>query len=102
MPRRPPRSPLFPYTPLSRPLPPPLQRAHLPVLKATGILSLQELEDRLSLKPGVVFKQLLHIAPNIEERIWPGPPAHRRCQLARQPAMTDRKSTRLNSSHLGI
>src|ERR1017187_2463880 len=74
---------------------PPLQRAHLPVLKATGILSLQELEDRLRLKPGVVFKQLLHIAPNIEERIWPGPPAHRRCQLARQPAMTAIPSRRL-------
>jgi hypothetical protein len=66
----------------------PLQRAHLPVLKATGILSLQELEDRLGFKPGVVFKQPLHIVPDIDERIWPRPPTHRRRQLARQPAMT--------------
>src|SRR5664280_920956 len=36
----------------------PLQRAHLTVLKATRVLALQELEDRLGLKPGVVFKQL--------------------------------------------
>ena len=34
----------------------PLQCAHLPVLKAAGVLSLQELKDRLGLKPGVVFK----------------------------------------------
>ena len=57
---------------------PPLQRAHLPVLKATGILSLQELEHRLGLKPGVVLKQLLHIIPDIDERIGPCPTAHRR------------------------
>jgi hypothetical protein len=74
---------------------PPLQRAHLPVLKATGILSLQELEDRLGLKPGVVFKQLLHIVPHLKERIWPGTPAHRRCQLAWQPPMTAISSRRL-------
>ena len=48
----------------------PLQCAHLPVLKATRILPLQELEDRLGLEPGVVFKQLLHIVPDINERIW--------------------------------
>src|SRR5664280_612286 len=53
----------------------PLQRAHLTVLKATRVLALQELEDRLSLKPGVVFKQLLHVVPDINERIWPGTPA---------------------------
>jgi hypothetical protein len=56
---------------------PPLQRAHLPVLKAARILSLQELEDRLCLKPGVVFKQLLHIVPDIQKRIWSGPSPHR-------------------------
>src|ERR1019366_5129507 len=64
----------------------PLQSAHLPILKATGVLSLQELEDRLGFKPGIVFKQLLHIVPDIYERIWPRPPAHRRRQLAWQPA----------------
>jgi hypothetical protein len=37
----------------------PLQRAHLSVLEASWDLSLQELEDRLGLKPGLVFKQLL-------------------------------------------
>src|ERR1019366_1621353 len=63
----------------------PLQRAHLTVLKATRVLALQELEDRLGLKPGVVFKQLLHVVPDINERIWPGPPAHRRWQLTGQP-----------------
>src|SRR5664280_1377842 len=62
----------------------PLQRAHLTVLKATRVLALQELEDRLGLKPGVVFKQLLHVVPDINERIWPGPPAHRRWQLTGQ------------------
>src|SRR5664279_4141324 len=46
----------------------PLQRAHLTVLKATRVLALQELEDRLGLKPGVVFKQLLHVVPDINER----------------------------------
>src|SRR5664280_1770482 len=50
----------------------PLQRAHLTVLKAPRVLALQELEDRLRLKPGVVFKQLLHVVPDINERIWPG------------------------------
>jgi hypothetical protein len=64
-----------------------LQRAHLPVLKATGILSLQKLEYRLGFKSCVVLKQLLHIAPNIDERIGPCPTAHRRRQLAGQPAM---------------
>jgi hypothetical protein len=31
----------------------PLQRAHLPVLKTTGTLPLQKLEDRLGLKPAL-------------------------------------------------
>src|SRR5664280_2034599 len=38
----------------------PLQRAHLPVLKAAGILSLQKLEHRLGLKPGVVLALTRH------------------------------------------
>ena len=58
----------------------------LPVLKATGVLSLQKLEDRLGFKPGIVFKQLLHIVPDIDERIRPCPTTHRRRQLAWQPA----------------
>jgi len=66
----------------------PLQRAHLPVLKATGILSLQELEHRLGLEPCVVLKQLLHIVPNFDERIGPCPTAYRRRKLAGHPAMT--------------
>ena len=64
---------------------PPLQRPHLPVLKTAGVLTLQKLEHRLGLKPGVVFKQLLHIVPDINERIWTCPPTCHRWQLARQP-----------------
>jgi len=39
-------------------------------LETDRVLPLQELEDRLGLEPGVVFKQLLHIVPDINERIW--------------------------------
>src|SRR5664280_848183 len=65
---------------------PPLQRAHLPVLKATGVLPLQKLEHRLGLKPGVVFKQLLHIVPDLNERVWPGSSTHCHWHLAWQSA----------------
>jgi hypothetical protein len=57
---------------------PPLQRAQLTVLKMARVLPLQVLEDCLGLKPGVPFKQLLDIVPDRNERIWPGPPTHRR------------------------
>jgi len=53
---------------------PPLQRAHLPVLKPTRILPLQELKDRLRLKPALSsnsFCQSLHTSMNGSGRVRP-------------------------------
>src|ERR1035437_3279403 len=63
-----------------------LQRAQLPVLKTAGVLPLQVLENGLGLKPCVIFKQLLNIVPNLDERVRPGSSMCRHRHLARQPA----------------
>src|ERR1017187_10278492 len=63
-----------------------LQRAQLPVLKMAGVLPLQILENGLSLKTGVSFKQLLNIVPDLNERVGPGSSTHCRWHLAWQPA----------------
>src|SRR5256885_13096752 len=78
--RRPPRSTLFPYTTLFRSLPPPDGRVF------AGADAVPELLQRL---PG---KRWLAWGFRI-----PGVPP-----LARHTGDTDRKSTRLNSSHLVI
>jgi len=61
---------------------PPLQRCAPARPKPTGILSLQELEHRLGLKPGVVLKTTSATSLQTSMNGWPGPPAHRRCQIA--------------------
>src|ERR1039458_7492314 len=63
-----------------------LQCAQLPVLKTAGVLPLQVLENGLGLKPCVIFKQLLNIVPNLDERVRPGSSMYRHRHLARQPA----------------
>src|SRR3712207_7191484 len=83
--RRPPRSTLFPYTTLFR------SHQHAPVL------------DRHRLRPVPRRRHLLGLAAGggcprrgVRRRTWRG-----RKRRAR-PAVQDRKSTRLNSSHANI
>src|SRR5258705_4582463 len=81
--RRPPRSTLFPYTTLFRSLPPAL---------ANPLGELDHLINRLlAVQPhDVVVKDLATLRFGF---IW---------QRSVARSFTDRKSTRLNSSHLGI
>jgi hypothetical protein len=65
----------------------PLQCPHLPILKATRVLSLQELEDRLGLKPRIPLKQLLNLVPYLSKRVRPSPSTHRYRHFTWQPAL---------------
>src|SRR5690606_41584557 len=93
--RRPPRSPLFPYTTLFRSgvdvlhITSQFQHIHATVaikLDSSGLTDLRFREDRLDLVSGLEYKGLrFFIGRNRDDR-W----------------LRDRKSTRLNSSHVKI
>src|SRR5499427_499122 len=49
----------------------PLQRAQLPFLELSLMLSAQMIKDRLGLDRGVAFQQLLNLWPDFGEGVWP-------------------------------
>src|SRR3712207_7430542 len=86
--RRPPRSPLFPYTTLSR--------------SATGSGKPLLQPDPTQPTRRVIFGVPLLTSPEAPVgTIW-GLPAERVVTAVRRDAEVDRKSTRLNSSHANI
>src|SRR5205814_4967497 len=98
-PRHPPRSPLFPYTTLFRSVQCPDERAN-PRIRLADRAPRPELvfDQRAAELDAVVLVLIGAVAAMFGE-------VARRCRATRSsrssPA-TDRKSTRLNSSHLGI
>src|SRR5206468_7147045 len=89
----PPPPPLFPYTTLFRSLP---SLVAPPSLLSPGstapLVSLMSARSRRAPRP--------RPAPLRPASRWPAPPPPgRTCACASAPAGTDRKSTRLNSSH---
>src|SRR5256885_10366855 len=94
--RRPPRSTLFPYTTLFRSL---LER------KRSGKITRLHWEifaaDEVGLD-GMVDRQTMQQSPEANEIVETGCVAQRWLLLAQPTEPTDRKSTRLNSSHLVI
>src|SRR2546426_6903594 len=93
--RPPPRSPLFPYPPLSRPHHPSPRRPHGPAA----------LPERGGAPPGALEVRVPPGAPGALRHHAPprGPrPLVRGRPLLSLPLGEDRKSTRLNSSHLVI
>src|SRR2546427_1066061 len=77
--RRPPRSTLFPYTTLFRSLP-----------------------DDIPAHPYAVAMEIASLAPNAEASIYPWKESRETIRKVVEHARTDRKSTRLNSSHSQI
>src|SRR5256885_13144958 len=93
--RRPPRSPLFPYTPLFR--------SGGPLGSETAVPALVQHAVDIARERGVDLLELRNREPIALEL----PVSHRKitCLLDLEPgnaAAVDRKSTRLNSSHLVI
>src|SRR5205814_6915041 len=88
---RPPRPTLFPYTTLFR--------SHDPERGVRGV----DVNDEIDVAPGAALHQskLAGIAVAIAVQVVPKAKA-RLCVLRAAQRPQDRKSTRLNSSHLGI
>src|SRR3712207_8757069 len=87
--RRPPRSPLFPYTTLFRSL------ARDGDVRQVRVAPFEEAELVVAEDPGVAVVPLLERDRAAAQQVLA---AHAR----RQPVGQDRKSTRLNSSHANI
>src|SRR5256886_7395612 len=95
--RRPPRSPLFPYTPLSRSEPGPpglLRRAHAQLLLVADQRHPEEQGLQRELLEPAVFREQRRLQTELREAL------RLPVDQGRHPA--DRKSTRLNSSHSPI
>src|ERR1035438_10858432 len=92
MTRRPPRSTLFPYTTLFR-----------SVLRQNQVNIPHLLRDKVQ-KLVCQGKPVLFVLDNVPEAEGKLPPLEKYCPARglAEVLITDRKSTRLNSSHLGI
>jgi hypothetical protein len=64
----------------------PLQRPHLAVGEAAGVLPLQVRQQGLGLQAGVDRQQLLQLRPDVGEGIGPCAPVVPHADLARQPS----------------
>ena len=62
-----------------------LQRPHLAVGEAAGVLPLQVLQQRLGLQAGVDLQQLLQLGPDVGEGVGLRAPVVLHADLARQP-----------------
>jgi hypothetical protein len=67
-------------------LDPPLQRSHLAVREAAGVLPLQVRQQGLGLQAGVDRQQRLQLRPDVGERVGLGSPVVLHAYLARQPS----------------
>jgi hypothetical protein len=63
-----------------------LQRPHLAVGEAAGVLTLEVLQQRLGLQPGVDLQELLQLRPDVGEGVGLRAPVVLHADLARQPS----------------